>query len=87
MDKPENINLDSEELGKIKFLKERQLAVQNSITRMGMAQLRLSIEKEEMEVFHKENITLEKKIGQELMDKYGNGTIDVETGTFTRYNK
>lgn len=61
MDKPENINLDSEELGKIKFLKERQLAVQNSITRMGMAQLRLSIEKEEMEVFHKENITLEKK--------------------------
>jgi hypothetical protein len=52
-----------------------------------MAQLRLSIEKDEMEVFHKENITLEKTIGQELMEKYGNGSIDIETGTFTRYNK
>lgn len=87
MDKQDTISLDSNELEKIKYLKDRQEAVKNSITRMGMAQLRLSIEKDEMEVFHKENITLEKTIGQELMEKYGNGSIDIETGTFTRYNK
>jgi hypothetical protein len=87
MDKQETINLDRQELEKIKYLKERQLAVRNSITRMGMSQLRLKIEKDEMEVFHKENITLEKTIGQDLMKKYGNGSIDIETGTFTRYNK
>jgi hypothetical protein len=87
MDKQDTISLDSNELEKIKYLKDRQAAVKNSITRMGMAQLRLSIEKDEMEVFHKENITLEKTIGQELMEKYGNGSIDIETGTFTRYNK
>ena len=87
MDKQDTIRLDSNELEKIKYLKDRQAAVKNSITRMGMAQLRLSIEKDEMEVFHKENITLEKTIGQELMEKYGNGSIDIETGTFTRYNK
>jgi hypothetical protein len=87
MDKQDTISLDSNELEKIKYLKDRQAAVKNSITRMGMAQLRLSIEKDEMEVFHKENITLEKTIGQELMEKYGNGSIDIETETFTRYNK
>lgn len=87
MDKQEPINLDPQELEKIKYLKDRQVAVKDSVTRIGMAQLRLKVEKDEMEVFYKENIALEKTIGQELMKKYGNGSIDIGTGTFTRYNK
>jgi len=87
MDKPENIKLTEEELTSINSLKVRQTSLGDELKQIGLTELSLSIRKEELKSYLVENRQLESQIGQTLMSKYGNGSIDIESGCFVPFNK
>lgn len=82
----EQIKLSQEEIETLSKLQDTQ---NNIISTLG--QLEYNIQLLELQ---KENLTeqieelkkAELKIGQDLTEKYGNGSIDLDTGLFTKSN-
>ncbi len=83
----ESIKLTEEEVNNISELKNRQESLGQELQKVQLSKFNLEIREEELKQYYKDNIALEKQIGQELMQKYGNGSIDIETGTFVPFHK
>lgn len=87
MDKQENIKLTEEELLSISTLKERQESLNKELKQVAFTELNISIRKDELKDYLKQNKEIEAQIGQTLMTKYGNGSIDIESGCFVPFHK
>jgi stress response protein YsnF len=82
----EQVFLTKEEIEKLKVIQDNEA---NLITQFGQLEYQiqsLNLQKENL----KNNITKlqteSSNFGKELQDKYGEGTIDVTTGEFTKSN-
>jgi hypothetical protein len=80
----EQIKLSQEELDSIKQLQNQQ---QTLISQFGQIEYQvqlLELQKDQLVETMGELQKEETKTGQELTQKYGNGTVDLESGTFTK---
>ena len=83
----ESIKLTEEEVNNISELKNRQESLGQELQKVQLSKFNLEIREEELKQYYKDKIALEKQIGQEVMQKYGNGSMDIETGTFVPFHK
>jgi len=80
----EQIKLSQEELN---FVKQLQNDQQNLVTQFGAIEYQMqSLELQKDQLVESLNKLREQELttGNELTQKYGNGTIDLESGTFTK---
>jgi len=80
----EQIKLSQEELDNIKQLQQQQ---QNLIGQFGQLEYQmqlLELQKDQLVETIGKLQQDEQKIGEELTQKYGNGTVDLESGMFTK---
>ncbi len=80
----EQIKLSQEELD---FVKQLQTDQQNLITQFGTVEYQIQVlELQKEQLIESLNKLREKELttGNELTQKYGNGTVDLESGTFTK---
>ena len=78
------IKLSQEELD---FVKQLQIDQQNLITQFGSIEYQMQLlELQKDQLIESLNKLREQELttGNELTQKYGNGTIDLESGTFTK---
>ena len=87
MAKQENIKLTEEEITSINKLKVRQEYLNSELKQIAFTELKISIRKDELKDYLKQNKEIEAQIGQTLMTKYGNGSIDIESGCFVPFHK
>lgn len=80
--KPEGIPLTETELRLLTELKRKQEAVSREVSFLAQQQLTIDYRQEEAEKLYRDNIELEKQIGDTLTNKYGAGIIDIENGIF-----
>jgi hypothetical protein len=82
----EQIKLLQEEIDTLKSLQTRQLDIASSLGRVEYNLQLLELQKEQI-IEDLENLKKEEeKAGAELSKKYGNGSIDIDQGTFTKVN-
>lgn len=80
----EQIKLSEEEITQIKTLQNNQ---QSLIGQFGQLEYQLQLIELQKDKLVEAMTTLQQeevKIGQELNEKYGNGTVDLESGMFTK---
>ena len=80
----EQIKLSQEELN---FIKQLQADQQNLITQFGSVEYQMQLlELQKDQLMESLNKLREQELttGNELTQKYGNGTVDLESGTFTK---
>ena len=80
----EKIKLSQEELDTLNQLQETQNNVINSLGQVEYNIQLLELQKEKLITSIEELQQTESKIGKDLMEKYGNGSIDLSSGTFTK---
>ena len=73
--------LDSE-IKLLQELQEKKQAVINELGFLAQQQILLDMRQEEVEDAFKSNSELEKQIGKQLSEKYGNGTLNLQDGVF-----
>lgn len=78
----ENQKLTQEELGKIQELQEKNRAAVMELGEIAMITLNLEKRQEGAEKFIEELRAEEQEFGKELSEKYGNGSIDLQSGEF-----
>lgn len=77
------MKLTPEELQSIKTVQQRQLAVKEELSAIGLAKLNIKTRQSQLEAFYKTTQDMEKQLGVDFQVKYGKGNIDIETGEFT----
>ena len=80
----EQIKLSQEELDTLNQLQETQNNIPNSLGQIEYSIQLLELQKEQLVNSIEELKQTESKIGKDLMEKYGNGSIDLNLGTFTK---
>ena len=78
------VKLTEEELQVLTNLKNRKKALNDELALIGLSKFNLKSREIQAEAFHKESLDLEREITKALQEKYGNGSIDLETGTITK---
>ena len=80
---PEEVKFTEEELKQVQNIQEKYLSIQNQFGQLKLAQIRL----DEQEIDLENSLQKIKKEEQQFLDsitkKYGQGTLDPETGLFT----
>ena len=80
----EQIKLSQEELDSIKQLQNEQQSLVNQFGQLEYQMQLLELQKDQLvETIGKLQIE-EKEIGTNLTEKYGNGTVDLESGMFAK---
>ena len=80
----EEVKFTEEELGKINNIRENYLNIQNSFGQVKMAKMRLNQQEQDLENNLNEIQSEEAKFLDEITKKYGQGTLNPETGVFTK---
>jgi len=80
----EKIKLSQEELDSIKQLQNQQQTLIGQFGQIEYQVQLLELQKDQLVETMGELQKEEQKTGQELTQKYGNGTVDLESGTFTK---
>lgn len=80
------IKLTEEELNQLNTVQARREAAKNELSDIGFLRLKIKRKEEKVETFYNETIEMERKIAKGLETKYGKGSIDIESGTFTPFN-
>ena len=78
------IKLSQEELQALKSLQEKQTFLISTFGQVEYEIQTLELQKQDLIKKLSEAKEKESLIGQQLTDKYGNGSIDVESGFFTK---
>jgi len=80
---PEEVKFTEEEMKQVQNIQEKYLSIQNQFGQLKLAQIRL----DEQEIDLENSLQKIKKEEQQFLDsitkKYGQGTLDPETGLFT----
>lgn len=74
--------LTTEELQKISELQQSQNALTSELGQIEVIKLNLAQRRENAEKFLEELRVKEEEIGKELSEKYGSGSINLQTGEF-----
>ena len=77
------MKLTPEELQAIKTVQQRQLAIKEELSAIGLAKINIKTRQSQLEAFYKTTQDMEKQLGTDFQAKYGKGNIDIETGEFT----
>ena len=77
------IKLTEQELKAIEDIKLRKKAIKEEIADIGLSKIKLKIRKEKLEEFYTKTLTNETQIAKGLEEKYGKGSVNVQSGTFT----
>jgi len=80
---PEEVKFTEEELKQVQNIQASYVNVQNQFGQLKMAQIRLDNQEVELEDALKSIQDEEKKFLDGITDKYGQGTLNPETGVFT----
>ena len=78
----ENQKLLQEELQLIDDIQKRMQAVKTELGQLALAKIDLKNRKVNVENYLTETQEMETKLVKDLEEKYGKGTIDLESGTF-----
>ena len=80
---PEEVKFTKEELTEVQKIQKSYLSVQNQFGQLKMAQIRLDNDEVVLEDTLKSIQDEEKKFLDGITEKYGQGTLNPETGVFT----
>ena len=80
---PEEVKFTEEELKQVQNIQASYVNVQNQFGQLKMAQIRLDEQEVELEDALKQIQSEEKKFLDGITEKYGEGTLNPETGEFT----
>ena len=80
---PEEVKFTEEELKQVQDIQQNYLNVQNQFGQLKMAQIRLDEQEVDLEEALKSIQSEEKKFLDGITDKYGQGSLNPETGVFT----
>ena len=80
---PEEVKFTEEELKNVQDIQTSYVNVQNQFGQLKMAQIKLDEQEVELEEALKQIQTEEKKFLDGNTSKYGQGTLNPETGVFT----
>jgi len=80
---PEEVKFNEEELKRVQSIQRSYASVQNQFGQVKMTQVRLDEQEVELEETLKNIQTEEKKFLDEITEKYGQGSLNPETGVFT----
>ena len=80
---PEEVKFTEEELKQVQNIQASYVNVQNQFGQLKLAQLRLDEQEIQLEESLKQLQGEEKKFLDGITDKYGQGTLNPETGMFT----
>ena len=80
---PEEVKFNEEELKRVQSIQRSYASVQNQFGQVKMTQVRLDEQEVELEETLKSIQDEEKKFLEGITEKYGQGTLNPETGVFT----
>ena len=80
---PEEVKFTEEELKQVQGIQKSYANVQNQFGQLKLAQIRLDEQEVELEETLKSIQDEEKKFLSNITEKYGQGTLNPETGVFT----
>jgi len=80
---PEEVKFTEEELTQVQNIQRNYANVQNQFGQLKLTQIRLDEQEVELEDALKQIQSEEKKFLDGITDKYGQGTLNPETGVFT----
>tara|TARA_Y100000361_G_scaffold144646_1_gene152894 strand:- start:70 stop:342 length:273 start_codon:yes stop_codon:yes gene_type:complete len=80
---PEEVKFTQEELAKVKDIRVQYSNIQNSFGQLKMAQIRLDEQEVQLEESLKNIQTEESKFLDGITKKYGDGSLNPDTGVFT----
>ena len=78
----ENKKLTTEEIQRITELQQKNNTLVTELGQIELIKLNLQLRKESAEKFFEELRSEEQELAKELTDKYGSGSINLETGEF-----
>jgi hypothetical protein len=78
----ENQKLTQEELQQLNALQQKRDNLMFELSQIGIIKLNLQSREDRVKEFHKELIAEETAVGQQLTEKYGDGSLNLETGEF-----
>ena len=84
---PEEVKFTEEELTQVQNIQKSYLSVQTQFGQLKLAQIRLDEQEVELEEALKNIQSEEKKFLDGITKKYGQGTLNPDTGVFTPENK
>lgn len=82
----EPIKLTEQELKNLELIQLRRAAMKEELSEIGFHEIKVETKKVKVRQFYEETLELEKKYAEDLQVKYGRGSVDTETGTFTPFN-
>jgi len=80
---PEEVKFTEEELKQVQTFQQNYMNIQNQFGQLKMAQIRLDEQEVELEDSLKSIQDEEKKFLESVNKKYGQGSLNPETGVFT----
>ena len=80
---PEEVKFTEEELKQVQNIQRSYMAVQTQFGQLKMSQIKLDEQEVDLEEALKSVQSEEKKFLDGITDKYGQGTLNPETGVFT----
>ena len=80
---PEEVKFTEEELKQVQNIQQSYLNVQNQFGQLKLAQIKLDEQEVDLEQALKTIQSEEKKFLDGITNKYGQGTLNPETGVFT----
>ena len=78
----ENQKLTQEELQQLTDIQQKRDNLMFELSQIGILKLNLQTREDRVKDFHKDLITEENAVGQQLTEKYGDGSLNLETGEF-----
>jgi len=82
----EQIKLTEQELKNLEVIQLRRTAIKEELSEIGFHEIKIENKKVKVRQFYDETLEMEKKYAEDLQVKYGRGSVDTETGTFTPFN-
>ena len=79
------VKLTEEEINNLTIVQNRRKAVSKELSDIGFLRLKLKRKEDKVENFNNETIKMEAELAKNLEDKYGRGSVDIESGTFTPF--
>ena len=80
---PKEVKFTEEEMNQVQNIQRSYMAVQNQFGQLKMSQIKLDEQEVDLEDAYKNIQSEEKKFLDGITSKYGQGTLNPETGVFT----
>lgn len=78
----ESVKLSETEIRLVTELNRKKDLVAREVGFLAQQRLNLEYRQAEAEKLYRDNLDLERQLGNQFTEKYGNGTIDIEKGVF-----